>query len=256
MKKYSFPVIILLSFFSSCTTKIKEEKASVDLPLYEMKTFRVESEGGCESDSRTCAFYSVTYPHFSNLSQATSETLHKKINEVMQIGDPETTSLPFDSAGVKFIHDYEKFTAEFPEPSMGWSFDGEVKVDSLSNSLISMVATTQYYTGGAHGGYGNYFINIDPATGKVLTLDDILKPGYKEPLNQIGETMFNEEYLSNDSIPENTFEFPDGKFKLNDNYGVLKDGIHFFYNIYEIAPYSAGTQEIIIPYNRIKDWMK
>jgi hypothetical protein len=256
MKKNSFPVIILLLFFSACTTKIKEEKTSVDLPLFEMKTFRVESEGGCESDSRTCAFYNVTYPLFNNLSKTTSETLLKKINEVMQIGDPATTSLSFDSAGVKFIRDYEKFTAEFPEPSMGWNFQGEIKVDSLSNSLISMVATTHYYTGGAPGGYGNYFINIDPASGKVLTIDDILKIGYKESLNQIGEAIFNEKYLSNDSIPENSFEFPDGKFKLNDNYGFLKNGIQFFYNIYEIAPYSAGTQEVVIPYDRIQEWIK
>ena len=256
MRKLSLVVVITLLLYSACTKEVKEEKTSVDLPVFEMKTFRVESKGGCDSVSASCAFYSVTYPVFSNLPQSTTETLNKKISEVMQIGDPETTSLPFDSAGVKFIGDFEKFTSEFPDPSMGWNFEGEVSVDSLSNSLISMVATTQYYTGGAHGGYGNYFINIDPATGNILTLDDILKPGYKEALNQIGETIFNETYLSTDSIPENTFEFEDGVFKLNNNYGFLKDGIHFFYNIYEIAPYSAGAQEIVIPYDKISEWMK
>lgn len=256
MSRIRFAFAISLMTMYACSTQTSENKVESDLPSFEMKTFRVESKGGCEEEMTSCAYYSVTYPEFNGLSALALQALHERISEVMQIGDPATTSLSFDSAGTKFIRDYERFSGEFPESAMGWNFQGEIKVDSISNTLISMVATTQYFTGGAHGGRGTYFINIDPVTGKKITLDDILKTGYKEPLRQIGETQFNGKYVQSDSTAVSDFQFEDDKFQLNDNYGILKDGIKFFYNIYEIAPYAAGTQEISIPYQDIKAWMK
>ena len=55
---------------------------------------------------------------------------------------------------------------------------------------------------------------------------------------------------------ENGFEFPDNRFRLNDNYGFTNDGVVFFYNSYEIAPYAAGPSEVFIPYSEISDWLK
>lgn len=255
--RYSILALVASLLFFSCSTQ-KEEKVTDERPDYEMRTFRLESTGGCENDSSSCASYEITYPAFFSLPKSVVDSISEEINLSMDMGNPESVVRSFESMGGEFIKDYEQYHAEFADSPMGWYFDGEVEVDSFSNSLICMVASTSYYTGGAHGGYSTYFINIDPSTGKKITLRDKFKPGFEETLRQIAETLFHETYASADSISDDgfMFEFPDGMFTLNNNYGFTRDGLKFIYNIYEIAPYAAGSQEIIIPYRDIRDLLK
>lgn len=249
--------VFISSIFFSCSTQ-KEEKVTDKLPDYEMRAFRLESAGGCANDSSSCASYEITYPAFASLPKSVVDSISEEINLSMDMGNPESIVRSFESMGREFIKDYEQYHAEFADSPMGWYFDGEVEVDSFSNSLICMIASTSYYTGGAHGGYSTYFINIDPSTGKKITLKDKLKPGFEEALRQVAENLFNETYAPADSTSEDEFifEFPEGMFTLNNNYGFTRDGLKFIYNIYEIAPYAAGSQEIVIPYRHIRDWLK
>jgi hypothetical protein len=245
-----------MSFLLACSTQ-KEEKVVVEYPAYEMRTFRVESEGGCANDSSACASYEVTYPVFAHLSQAVLDSITKKMHIALDPGNPGSSSRSFDSMGAEFVKDYEQFHADFSDSPIGWFFDGEVEVDSMSSTLICLVASSSYYTGGAHGGYSTYFINIDPSDGTKITLKDRFKEGFEGPLRQVGERLFNEANMPDDSIASEGFsyEFSDG-FALNDNYGFTREGLRFVYNIYEIAPYAAGSQEIVIPYERIKTLLK
>jgi hypothetical protein len=54
----------------------------------------------------------------------------------------------------------------------------------------------------------------------------------------------------------NGYTFPEDRFALNDNYGFSREGISFFFNSYEIAPYVMGPTEVLIPYDRIREWIK
>jgi hypothetical protein len=83
---------------------------------------------------------------------------------------------------------------------MGWSFDATVHVSINGDSLLSLVAMNESFTGGAHGNYGIYFINLDPKTGKRITLSDLLKPGYEEALTRAGEEAFRNSLDMPDSI--------------------------------------------------------
>ena len=253
IRQFPFVVLFVL-LISACTTQKKEERENF-VPGYEMKTFRLESVGGCSSDTSSCAFYEITYPVFTNLSTIVTDSITLSINRIMDNSNPETLGLPFDSLGREFIHDFEVFKKDFPESAMGWHFKGVADVDSLSNTIICMTTSTDYFTGGAHGGHGTYFINIDPATGKRITLNEKLKSGYQEPLRQAGEKIFKEKYQS-DSLSNSSYQFEEGMFTLNNNYTFTDDGIKFVYNIYEIAPYVAGMQEITIPYEEIEEWLK
>ncbi|MFZ6013440.1 MAG: RsiV family protein, partial [Bacteroidota bacterium] len=111
---------------------------------------------------------------------------------------------------------------------------------------------------GAHGGAGTYFINMNPQTGKEVKLDDILKSGYANVLLKEGEKAFRmvRDLADTTSFYDYGFEFPDNKFQLNDNYGFIQEGIVFFYNRYEIAPYAAGPTQIVIPYEKLRGWLK
>jgi hypothetical protein len=223
-----------------------------------MKIFRVESTEGCQSETPNCASYEVEYPVFNGLHDAVQDSLNRRITESIDTGNSEVETHTFEEAGMLFVNDFERAQAEFPDHTLGWYFKASVEISLLTDTLISLRSSAEIFTGGAHGAYGTYFINIRPLTGKVIALSDIFKPGYKKALQDIGETVFRKSLGLADSVSlaEEGFEFPQDKFKLNDNFGLSTQGIIFIFNIYEIAPYVLGAQEILIPYNKIKDLLK
>lgn len=157
-----------------------------------------------------------------------------------------------------FIEDYLNFSSEIPDAASGWHYSAEIAVEVLTDTLLSLSTAEEFYTGGAHGGNGMYFININPVTGADFTLSNLLKPGYEGALTTLGEKIFRSvrELPDTSSLSENYFEFPDDKFALNQNYGFTTEGIVFYYNSYEIAPYASGPTRVLIPYSEIKEWVK
>jgi Protein of unknown function (DUF3298)/Deacetylase PdaC len=254
MRRLIYLVSLSLVVYA-CNRKEAEKKAPI---RYEMKNFRVESEGGCKSDTLPCAYYEVNYPSFSGLDTAILVLLKGRIDTTVSMGNPEAEGKSMQQIGDGFINDYNDFVKEMPESAGGWHYSANVSVETLSDTLLSLSVQEEYYTGGAHGGYGTYFVNINPATGAEVTLDNFLKAGYNEPLRNIGEKVFRNvrEIPDTASLNESYFEFPEDKFELNQNYGFKKEGIVFFYNSYEIAPYAAGPTEILIPYQALDSWLK
>lgn len=248
---------MLFVLITACSTKTEKKEDAV-VVSYEMKTFRLESKGGCSADSSTCAYFEIKYPVFTGLLKAAQDSLNSEIAKSVSTGNPEMDTLSFEKDGRAFIDEFEAFVAESPDPTMGWSFDATVDVSINSDSLLSLVATNESFAGGAHGSYGTYFINLDPKTGKRIALSDLLKPGYEAALTKAGEEEFRSSLNMVDSAvySDEGYEFADDVFTLNDNYGFTKEGIRFVFNIYEVAPYVLGAQDFVIPYEKIRDWLK
>ena len=254
MNKLLFLVIPGLIFLA-CSKKEEQKKLPV---TYEMKNFRVESEGGCKSDTLPCALYEVNFPVFTGLDSAVTKVIQKEIDASVSMGNPEAEGETMDQVGKGFIEDFEDFKSEFKDEPMGWHYSGVVEVEVLTDSLLSLSVAEEYFTGGAHGGYGTYYINLRPGSGEVFSLNDYFKPGYEEPLRNAAEKVFRKvrELSDTASFDDALFEFPDNNFQFNDNYGFTKDGIVFFFNSYEIAPYAAGPTEVLVPYGEVKAWVR
>jgi hypothetical protein len=254
MKNY-FVLTVFLVLFFSCGKKEGEQR---NVLSFEMKTYRLESDGGCKDDTLTCASYTIEYPVFPGLSKGVSDSLMRLISQSVDTGNPEADTVSFVSAGKTFINTFETSKKEFPDDSMGWYYNATVEVNITSDSLISLSAKNDYFTGGAHGGHGTYFINLDPSTGKLITLNDLLKPGYEENLRKAAEDEFRKSLAMDASTPlsDEGFEFKDDRFQLNANYGFTNKGIVFVFNVYEIAPYVLGAQEVLVPYEKIRAWLR
>jgi hypothetical protein len=254
MKDVLYVSLITIIIFS-CSKKAEDKKAEVS---YAMKNFRVESSAGCKSDTLQCASYEVNYPEFSGLDSVVERKIRREIEAMVSMGNPEAQGKSMKQIGEDFIQEYVEFNKEMPDAAGGWYYNADVSVEVLTDTLISMTVSQDYFTGGAHGGADTYFINVNPSTGAEFTLDNLLKNGYQEPLTKLGEQIFRKvkEIPDTASLNENYFEFPDDTFQLNKNYGFRKEGIVFYYNNYEIAPYAAGPTEVMIPFETIREWIK
>jgi hypothetical protein len=253
--KYLLGLIIAVNFLSCAVSESKKEQSPFS---FTMSQFKKTSPDCNISDSTFCASYEVNYPVFTGLTDSSRVKVEKAINANVSMGNPEAEGWTMQMVADNFINNFESFKKDTSALSSSWYYKADIAVETLVDTLLSLSIKDEFFTGGAHGGGGKYFISINPVTADPVTLKTILKGGYDEALRAEGEKAFrqNHHLLDTASLIENGFEFPENKFQLNDNYGFTRDGIVFVFNSYEIASYAEGPTEILIPYERIRDWLK
>jgi hypothetical protein len=108
------------------------------------------------------------------------------------------------------------------------------------------------YTGGAHGMHAAFFLNIDLATKRPLTLDDLFTGDYKESLTDLiwNQLMADNDAKSHEELEEMGFGST-GEIVPTDNFYLDKDGITFYYNVYDIAPYAVGEIKVTVPFDML-----
>lgn len=139
-----------------------------------------------------------------------------------------------------------RFTREF-------FMDGEISVGY--KNWVTYTAHIYEYCGGAHGLYITNIINFDPASGNVITLEDIFEEGYEEKLTTILRNQ-----LMKDNNVSTIEELDDNGFLrdvfISQNFIPEKFSITFLYNPYEIACYAMGYIYVTLDYKSLEEIMK
>ena len=129
----------------------------------------------------------------------------------------------------------------------------------LDQNVLSFVGEESIYNGSPRPTSTHISVTYDLTTGKALELIDILTPDYSADaiINLIVSALAG--YASNGLL------FIDYEHTIADMFStntpttswyLSKDGLCFFFNPYEIAPYSTGTITAQIPYNKLMGLIK
>lgn len=111
----------------------------------------------------------------------------------------------------------------------------------------------QYFTGAAHGVGATQFLNWDNTRRGVVPLDAVLAPGGRERFDTALRRA-HARWLQNQ--PDARAD-PDTwnrlwPFQASDNYAFTDQGIVVKYDTYQLAPYSYGQPELLIPYAELE----
>lgn len=158
------------------------------------------------------------------------------------------------------------FTAEESLRRLGKSFladaaeNGERWEQVLSAELedglndVTLIETENYtFTGGAHGMTAVTFVNWDRRLGRVLTLQDVLLPGQDQAFWLEAQRAHQAWVRSHEDSASLGAGWP---FDKTGNFALKPDGLLLKYQPYAIGPYSEGTPEIRIPYERLGTVLK
>jgi len=186
----------------------------------------------------------ITYPKIHGLL---NKTVEEKINSFLE------------EEFFKSIEWFDEFVAmldSFPtleyERGMFFSFETGFDIKLVNEKLLSLALNHYEFTGGAHGNFYAMGYTFDLNTGDLLTLDKIIRQGSLPAITKICEQrileMFEAESLSDAGIFEDYIDLT-----TDQDFFLLSDALVFQFDPYEIAPYSMGNIEVVIPFDEIKD---
>ncbi len=155
-----------------------------------------------------------------------------------------------------YISGNETMYKEMPGASFGWEFLKFTHIIYNEDYKLTYYILSYSYTGGAHGLENQIYTSIDTKTGKPFVLDELFEPGYE---NQLTILLTNKLHQML-KLPVTGKLTDSGYFvddiKPNENFYLNGDGVGFFYNRYEIAPYSFGATDIYLTKEDLKEILK
>ena len=165
----------------------------------------------------------------------------------------------------KYITDYKEFEVDFmkdPDTTgteswhAPWYSYNEVSSNEIvynQYNILSYTVSVEYYTGGAHGGYGvnNYVLFLE--NGEALDEDDIFRDDYQDELAQIiVDVIALDNNVTEPKKLENMGYFNINEIYPNSNFYVNSEGITYTFNEYEIAAYFVGSIDVFLSYDKIR----
>ncbi|WZL87604.1 DUF3298 domain-containing protein [Salinimicrobium sp. 3283s] len=250
-------LVCLALVFTGCKQDKEEEKPVRNLaPLSFQKESLVRKAGEhCDTADYDCSIIALDVVRAKGASEV-SEKINRRLDEhtiglVATQENPDISNL--EELAEKFLKDYRDAAENFSEEPP-WEAYVDQKVYMQSDSLISIGITTEIFSGGAHGYKTLTFLNIDPATGKKLSKNDI----FEEDFSPFVEQIFRQEQgiPEDENINSTGFWFENETFSLPENIGFSEEKVILIYNSYEIAPYAAGDIVMEIPLQEVRPFMK
>ena len=185
-----------------------------------------------------------TNPNAEKFNQAVRSSVTKKIGVFKtEMATPETEELPGESMG--------------SDISMGYT------VALAQDDLVSIrFEVGGYHRGAAHPNSYSEVFNFDLRNGRPLKLGDLFKPGAKY-LQAISSYCISDLKKQSKARPEDGLldgsGFEGGAAPNAKNYQswtIAKRGLGITFDAYQVGPYAAGPQSVLVPYTAIKDLVK
>jgi hypothetical protein len=147
--------------------------------------------------------------------------------------------------------------------SLGSDITVSYNVALAKDDLISIEFTVSSYSAGAaHPNSYTEVVNFDLKNGRSIKLADLVLPGakYVEALStySIQDLKKQAKSQGDDAVQDNDWIEKGAAPELS-NYGswaITKKGLRITFDPYQVAPYAAGPQQVVVPYSALKGIIK
>ncbi len=256
---------IALLFFTSVgckvveNTELSEDSAIVMAPP--PRIVKGEVMGNVFNADRTdTTVSSIAFEYYSpQFSSLVMDSSYKdSVNRMIyRLADSETIGLEYaEETALLTTHFFQTRIDSFVAmaqrevdylESMPWQIEMQLSITE-AKSYVTLNNSGWDYTGGAHGNYWDFYQLFDKKTGKILNLSDFFTD--IEALNKLALPYFKEQndVPSDMTLEEYGFWFEGDDFQVTENFYFTEEAIVFHYNIYEIAPYAGGTNDLTLPF--------
>ncbi|MED4532921.1 DUF3298 and DUF4163 domain-containing protein [Metabacillus fastidiosus] len=203
---------------------------------------RLQALNGVKIVKKNSLDSSLIYPQVSGLVNKDAEN---KINNKLYSVAVKTNNskIAFDKAEKEARADWDK--SEFGE-FRDWKFDPSFEIHYNQENRLSILYRDYVYMGAAHGFSEIYTLNFDANTGNIIDLLTVIKGKNKIVQNYVFKDLLNQQKRGQESLLINLVN----EVPINDNgrpWVFNSKGIKIFFHEYEVAPYSSGNPEVVVP---------
>lgn len=167
----------------------------------------------------------------------------------------------------------EREVADFEGEAGDWEPSPYTKTESnitigyrfgLANDQLVNVQfqVSTYYSGAAHPNQHTRVVNYDLKRQRTLALADLFKPEalYLRALSDYCVADLKKQFRQDGFDDPQTFDagIEEGAAPNADNYQswlVTRGGLEITFDPYQVAPYAAGPQRVLVPYSALKDFI-
>ena len=258
LSKIVLAIFIIEFILVSCGTNKSDNKKETQNTSLKVEIIKINKKNeGCEDKNlKDCAELKIEYPFLSgNKNNEAVGAINENIKlQLLQpiLDEGEYDSL--DSLIDSFFNEFNSVVKETAGPVQGWQIERIMKVKYQSDKILAIEYSDYSYLGGAHPNSFVTYSNYNLLDGELVSLDDCFTNGYEKKLNSIAEKIFRKQkqLKPDEDLNSAGYWFDEDKFELNDNFAILNNGLLFYFNAYDIAPYAMGPTEMIIPYSEVK----
>lgn len=242
----------LAGFWSKPEEKSFEKKTAFSVheePIALTGEVELVSKQVKESNKKLMYEIAVQYPQFEGGNNPNFE----KFNQLVR------GSVMKKVSGFKKDLAPEEGEEPRPEGSMGSDLSVGYTVALAQDDVISVQFDVgSYYMGAAHPNSYTEVINYDLKNGKQLKLSDLFKPGakYLQPIATYCIADLKKQQATEKGRALTDSEIDSGASPVAKNYQswtLTKKGLGINFDAYQVGPYAAGPQFVMVPYSAVKD---
>lgn len=177
-------------------------------------------------------------PHFGKFNQLARMAVMKDVAEFKKAMAPEEGEEPP------------------PEGSMGSDLGISYSIALAQDDLVSVKFDVgSYYQGAAHPNSHSSVLNYDLRNGKQLKLADLFKPGakYLPALSSYCIAELKKQAKDKGLLDDQIQEGAAPAAKNYNSWTITKRGLGIAFDAYQVGPYAAGPQFVLVPYSALKD---
>ena len=224
----------------------------------------LERARGAPGDSvQGYAIYRVEWPDSTMLPPGPSplaDSVKAAVAYALAEGQLDSFGRPVapETVADRWIAGHAEFRREFPAGPGEWQIERSLTIETLPFGLTTLRILDTRYEGGAHGNSSIVYQVFDPTTGRRLTLSDLATGAGMDSLRALGERAFliDKGLTSPAEIKSEGWFWESGRFALSENFGVMREGLVFHWNAYDINSYAAGPTTITLPWSAVKPYLK
>ena len=151
-------------------------------------------------------------------------------------------------------------TNDLPDEPQTSTLDIGYNIRFATDDLISVeFSESQYERGAAHGSSITVVFNYDVKNRKKLALADLFqaKSNYLNVISAYCIKDLQDQSRKNDMLMAD--QIKEGAAPRSENYGawtITRKGLWITFDAYQVAPYAAGPQHVLVPYSALKSIVK
>lgn len=194
----------------------------------------------CTGDCPSIQLDSVVFPGVPRLTELIDHALSVMTGIGNESPHPYVT-----------VAEYERYFWQTAAARDSTTLTAKTRYRNRHLTVIEL-ASWQYFTGAAHGVSATQFLNWHNDNHKVLGLADILEAGkYDAYLGALKQA--HTQWLSThpDAVNDPQAYTRMWPFQPSDNFAFTDQGLVVKYDSYQIAPYSSGQPELLVPYSAL-----